>query len=64
MNLYGRELSAAVLIVGRDPLWHVKQRTEFFRLCEQSAELHFDSFEAQLKAIGEHVNFKRFYSLF
>uniref|UniRef100_A0A914N7B9 Uncharacterized protein n=1 Tax=Meloidogyne incognita TaxID=6306 RepID=A0A914N7B9_MELIC len=55
MNLYGRELSATVLIVGRDPLWHIKQKTEFAKLCEQSAELHFDSLEGQLKAIEEHV---------
>lgn len=55
MNLYGRELSAAVLIVGRDPLWHIKQKTVFARLCEKSAELHFDSLEDQLKVIGEHV---------
>uniref|UniRef100_A0A1I8BY98 Uncharacterized protein n=1 Tax=Meloidogyne hapla TaxID=6305 RepID=A0A1I8BY98_MELHA len=55
MNLYGRELSAAVLIVGRDPLWHIKQKTEFAKLCEQSAELHFDSLEVQLKAIKEYV---------
>jgi len=55
MNLYGRELSATVLIVGRDLLWHIKQKTEFAKLCEQSAELHFDSLEGQLKAIEEHV---------
>ncbi|KAF7637391.1 hypothetical protein Mgra_00003135 [Meloidogyne graminicola] len=55
MNLYGRELSAAVLIVGRDPLWHIKQKTVFARLCEKSAELHFDSLEDQLKVIGEHI---------
>ena len=58
MSLYGRELSAVVLLVGRDPLWHIKNRTAFSQLCEQSVELHFDSLAMQLKQIEEKVNEK------
>jgi len=55
MSLYRRELSAVVLMVDSDPLHHLKQKTAFARMCEQSAELHFDSLESQLKAIELEV---------
>lgn len=55
MSLYGRELSSVVLLVGRDPLFHLQNRTPFLRMCEQSAELHFDSLEAQLNTISNTV---------
>jgi hypothetical protein len=55
MNLYGRELSAVVLIVNQDPYWHIRKRTKFALLCELSAELHFDSLETQLVKIEEQV---------
>uniref|UniRef100_A0A914E4H3 Uncharacterized protein n=1 Tax=Acrobeloides nanus TaxID=290746 RepID=A0A914E4H3_9BILA len=56
MSLYGRELTSVVLLVGRDPLYHVHNRTPFLRMCEQSAELHFDSFEVQLNNIANTVH--------
>uniref|UniRef100_A0A183C5A5 Uncharacterized protein n=1 Tax=Globodera pallida TaxID=36090 RepID=A0A183C5A5_GLOPA len=40
---------------GCDPLWHVKERTNFVQLCEQSAELHFESLERQLTKIEQDV---------
>ncbi|KAI3411143.1 hypothetical protein GPALN_003225 [Globodera pallida] len=56
MNLYRRDLACAILIVGGcDPLWHVKERTNFVQLCEQSAELHFESLERQLTKIEQDV---------
>lgn len=57
MSLYGRDLSAAVLLVGRDPLYHMHSNTDFFRLCERSAELHFDNLTEQLKKIDTLVIF-------
>jgi hypothetical protein len=55
MSLYGRELSALVLIVGRDPRWHIHNRTRFAQLCEQGTELHFDRLETQLAKIEEQA---------
>ncbi|KAI6214912.1 hypothetical protein M3Y94_00323900 [Aphelenchoides besseyi] len=55
MSLYGRDLSAAVILVGRDPLHHIVSQTHFFRLCEHSVELHFDSLSEQLKNIAKTV---------
>uniref|UniRef100_A0A914GRK0 Uncharacterized protein n=1 Tax=Globodera rostochiensis TaxID=31243 RepID=A0A914GRK0_GLORO len=56
MNLYRRDLACAILIVGGcDPLWHVKERTNFAQLCEQSVELHFESLERQLMKIEQDV---------
>ncbi|KAI6187959.1 hypothetical protein M3Y98_00302000 [Aphelenchoides besseyi] len=56
MSLYGRDLSAAVILVGRDPLHHIVSQTHFFRLCEHSVELHFDSLSEQLKNIAKTVH--------
>lgn len=52
MSLYGRDLSATVLLVGRDPLYHMHSNTDLFRLCERSAELHFDTLTDQLNKIN------------
>lgn len=56
MSLYGRDLTAAVLLVGRDPLYHLHSNTDFYRLCERSAELHFDNLTEQLKKVVDLVN--------
>lgn len=56
MSLYGRDLSATVLLVGRDPLYHLHSNTDFYRLCERSAELHFDNLSEQLKKVVSLVN--------
>lgn len=61
MSLYGRDLSATVLLVGRDPLYHVHSNTDFYRLCERSAELHFDSLNEQLHKIESLVGKQYFY---
>lgn len=55
MSLYGSNLTSVVLLVGRDPLYHLLNRTLFARMCEHSAELHFDSLEQQLQAIAKEV---------
>ncbi|KAI6241487.1 Protein of unknown function DUF2362 family-containing protein [Aphelenchoides fujianensis] len=49
MSLFGRDLSAAVILVERDPLYHVHSQTPFFRICENAPELHFPSLTEQLK---------------
>ncbi|VDM17937.1 unnamed protein product [Wuchereria bancrofti] len=51
LTLYGRNLSGLVLLVERDPMFHVNERTDFYRLCEHSTELHFESLEDQLKQV-------------
>ncbi|KAH7689520.1 Protein C55A6.10 b [Aphelenchoides avenae] len=56
MSLYGSNLTSVVLLVGRDPLYHLLNRTLFARMCEQSAELHFDSLEQQLHALAKEVS--------
>ncbi|GMS77857.1 hypothetical protein PENTCL1PPCAC_32, partial [Pristionchus entomophagus] len=53
MSLYRRELAATVLLVGRDPKWHLQRRSDFARLCERSTELHFAPLEQQLQAVSE-----------
>lgn len=58
MSLYRRELTCVVLVVGNDPHYHTQNKTPFAKLCEQSAELHFDSLESQLKDIEIEVFFK------
>uniref|UniRef100_A0A8R1TVY5 Uncharacterized protein n=1 Tax=Onchocerca volvulus TaxID=6282 RepID=A0A8R1TVY5_ONCVO len=52
LTLYGRNLSSLILLVERDPMFHFNERTDFFRLCEHSTELHFESLEDQLKQIN------------
>ncbi|CAG9537873.1 unnamed protein product, partial [Cercopithifilaria johnstoni] len=51
LTLYGRNLSGLVLLVERDPMFHISERTDFSRLCEHSTELHFESLEDQLKQV-------------
>uniref|UniRef100_A0A7E4W010 Macro domain-containing protein n=1 Tax=Panagrellus redivivus TaxID=6233 RepID=A0A7E4W010_PANRE len=66
MNLYGAELSAVVLLVERDPLYHLHNRTTFFRICERTSELHFDPLEVQLSknaAQTAEINSKRKHDL-
>ncbi|GMR57305.1 hypothetical protein PMAYCL1PPCAC_27500, partial [Pristionchus mayeri] len=53
MSLYRRELTATVLLVGRDPKWHLQRRSDFARLCERSTELHFAPLEQQLREVAE-----------
>ncbi|PAV77630.1 hypothetical protein WR25_25481 isoform M [Diploscapter pachys] len=53
MSMYSRSLSAVILLVAKDPLFHARHNTEFFKLCEQSTELHFDSLEQQLEDNAE-----------
>ncbi|KAL3984989.1 hypothetical protein ACH3XW_36770 [Acanthocheilonema viteae] len=51
LTLYGRNLSGLVLLVERDSIFHINKRTDFYRLCEHSTELHFESLEDQLKQV-------------
>lgn len=55
MSLYRRELTCVVLVVGNDPYYHTQNKTAFAKLCEQSAELHLDSLETQLKDVETEV---------
>ena len=55
MNLYGSDLSAVVLLVERDPRYHVYNRTQFFRICERTTELHFDDLEEQLNETAKQT---------
>lgn len=55
MSLYQRELTCVVLVVGSDPYYHIHNKTAFAKICERSAELHFDSLESQLKNIETEV---------
>uniref|UniRef100_A0A0M3HZH1 Macro domain-containing protein n=2 Tax=Ascaris TaxID=6251 RepID=A0A0M3HZH1_ASCLU len=51
LSLYRRGLNGLVLLVNRDPYFHIHNRTEFARVCEQSTELHFDSLQHQLDEV-------------
>ncbi|KAL6744243.1 hypothetical protein Aduo_017197 [Ancylostoma duodenale] len=53
ISLYGRQLSALIMLVPRDPLWHTSSGSKFARVCEQSTELHFDPLPKQLKNVLE-----------
>ncbi|EPB78073.1 Tubulin-tyrosine ligase family protein [Ancylostoma ceylanicum] len=53
ISLYGRQLSALIMLVPRDPLWHSSSGSKFARVCEQSTELHFDPLPKQLKNVLE-----------
>ncbi|VDM25122.1 unnamed protein product [Toxocara canis] len=52
LSLYRRGLSGLVLLVNRDPFFHIHNKTEFAKLCEQSTELHFDSLQQQLDTVA------------
>ena len=56
MKLYSSDLSAIVLLVDRDPLFHLHNRTPFFRICERTTELHFDDLETQLKDTAKQTD--------
>ncbi|MCP9262803.1 Protein C12orf4-like protein [Dirofilaria immitis] len=56
LTLYGRNLSSLILLVERDPMFHINERTDFSRLCEHSTELHFESLEDQLKQISPLIS--------
>ncbi|CAD5216546.1 unnamed protein product [Bursaphelenchus xylophilus] len=56
INLYRRDLKAAVMLVDRDPLYHMHTQTEFFKLCEKSVELHFDPIDVQLQKIAGTIS--------
>ncbi|CAD5214512.1 unnamed protein product [Bursaphelenchus okinawaensis] len=55
ISLYRRDLKAAIILVERDPLYHLHARTEFYKLCEKSVELHFDPIDVQLRKIADRV---------
>uniref|UniRef100_A0A5S6Q0E4 Uncharacterized protein n=1 Tax=Trichuris muris TaxID=70415 RepID=A0A5S6Q0E4_TRIMR len=46
--LYGSRLSGLLQVVGNDFNHHIKYKTELFRACERSAELHFPDLQRQL----------------
>lgn len=48
-KLYSRNLSGTTLLVPRDPMMHINSSSDFFKICEQSTDLHFDSLAEQLK---------------
>ncbi|EFP06792.1 hypothetical protein CRE_11261 [Caenorhabditis remanei] len=51
-KLYSRTLSGTTLLVPRDPMSHINSSSDFFKICEQSTELHFDSLGEQLKKVA------------
>ncbi|EGT36830.1 hypothetical protein CAEBREN_28140 [Caenorhabditis brenneri] len=51
-KLYSRNLSGTTLLVPRDPMTHINSSSDFFKICEQSTELHFDSLGDQLKKVA------------
>ncbi|KAF1750238.1 hypothetical protein GCK72_016785 [Caenorhabditis remanei] len=51
-KLYSRTLSGTTLLVPRDPMSHINSSSDFFKICEQSTELHFDSLGDQLKKVA------------
>uniref|UniRef100_A0A0M3IYE9 Macro domain-containing protein n=1 Tax=Anisakis simplex TaxID=6269 RepID=A0A0M3IYE9_ANISI len=53
LSLYRRGgLNGLVLLVNREPLYHIHNKTEFARICEQSTELHFDPLQRQLEEVS------------
>uniref|UniRef100_A0A8R1HUV5 Tubulin--tyrosine ligase-like protein 5 n=1 Tax=Caenorhabditis japonica TaxID=281687 RepID=A0A8R1HUV5_CAEJA len=52
-KLYSRNLSATTLLVQKDPIMHVSSSSDFFKICEQSTELHFDNLGEQLKKVAK-----------
>lgn len=55
LSLYGNQLSAIVLLVQSRPTYHINYQTEFYKSCEQSTELHFDSLDCQLEKVEREV---------
>ncbi|EGT48692.1 hypothetical protein CAEBREN_28651 [Caenorhabditis brenneri] len=51
-KLFSRNLSGTTLLVPRDPMTHINSSSDFFKICEQSTELHFDSLGDQLKKVA------------
>lgn len=51
-KLYSRTLSGTTLLVPKDPMSHINSSSDFFKICEQSTELHFDSLGEQLKKVA------------
>ncbi|VDM67474.1 unnamed protein product, partial [Strongylus vulgaris] len=51
ISLYGRQLSALIMLVSRDPLYHCSNGSRFAQVCEQTTELHFDPLPIQLKTV-------------
>uniref|UniRef100_A0A1I7UAW4 NARG2_C domain-containing protein n=1 Tax=Caenorhabditis tropicalis TaxID=1561998 RepID=A0A1I7UAW4_9PELO len=51
-KLYSRNLSGTTLLVPRDPMTHINSSSDFFKICEQSTELHFDNLGDQLKKVS------------
>ncbi|UMM34949.1 hypothetical protein L5515_007790 [Caenorhabditis briggsae] len=50
-KLYSRNLSGTTLLVPRDPMNHINSSSDFFKIFEQSTELHFDNLGEQLKKV-------------
>ncbi|MFH4974532.1 hypothetical protein AB6A40_001241 [Gnathostoma spinigerum] len=48
--LYRRGLTGLVLLVGKDPDFHLQTKSNFSKICELSSELHFDSLKSQLES--------------
>lgn len=55
LSLYRRGLNGLLLLVDRNPYFHIHNRSEFAKICEQSTELHFDSLQKQLDDISQSV---------
>uniref|UniRef100_A0A0N4ZQ80 Macro domain-containing protein n=1 Tax=Parastrongyloides trichosuri TaxID=131310 RepID=A0A0N4ZQ80_PARTI len=55
MHLYRRGQSAVMLLVDKDPLFHIHNRSTFFKICESSTELHFDCLEKQLEEVKDTI---------
>ncbi|CEF61907.1 Protein of unknown function DUF2362 family-containing protein [Strongyloides ratti] len=55
MHLYRRGQSAVMLLVDKDPFYHIHKRSNFFKICEASTELHFECLEKQLEEVKEII---------
>uniref|UniRef100_A0A0K0ET41 Macro domain-containing protein n=1 Tax=Strongyloides stercoralis TaxID=6248 RepID=A0A0K0ET41_STRER len=55
MHLYRRGQSGVMLLVDKDPLYHIHNRSNFLKICEASTELHFECLEKQLEEVREII---------
>uniref|UniRef100_A0A0N5CBJ4 Macro domain-containing protein n=1 Tax=Strongyloides papillosus TaxID=174720 RepID=A0A0N5CBJ4_STREA len=55
MHLYRRGQSAVMLLVDKDPFYHIHKRSSFYKICEASTELHFECLEKQLEEVKEII---------
>uniref|UniRef100_A0AC35U1U0 RING-type domain-containing protein n=1 Tax=Rhabditophanes sp. KR3021 TaxID=114890 RepID=A0AC35U1U0_9BILA len=54
-QLYRRGQNGVVLLVERDPMYHLYNKTNFYKICEKSTELHFDCLEVQLEEARDAI---------